>query len=134
MTALTCHGALSRNPDLRILCIENGAEWIPYLFNNLAHTYAKMPQMFDEDPVAAFKRCVYVSPFWEDDFAQVIDWIGEDHVVFGSDWPHPEGLADPLTLTDHISDLPTEYIRKIMGGNMIELLGVIGLETPVAAR
>ena len=30
--ALVCHGALSRNPDLRILSIENGADWVPYLF------------------------------------------------------------------------------------------------------
>ncbi|HUO38960.1 MAG TPA: amidohydrolase family protein, partial [Mycobacterium sp.] len=32
MGALVCHGALSRNPELRVLSIENGADWVPYLF------------------------------------------------------------------------------------------------------
>ncbi|HXO11963.1 MAG TPA: amidohydrolase family protein, partial [Mycobacterium sp.] len=32
MAALVCHGALARHPSLRILSIENGADWVPYLF------------------------------------------------------------------------------------------------------
>ena len=48
---------------------------------------------FLEDPIEAFKRCVYVAPFWEDDFAQMAELCGVDRVIFGSDWPHPEGLA-----------------------------------------
>ncbi len=58
MAALVCHGALSRNPDLRILSIENGASWVPYLFYQFKDVYSKMPQEFAEDPIEAFKRCV----------------------------------------------------------------------------
>ena len=43
MAALVCHGALTRNPDLRILSIENGADWVPYLFKQFENTYKKMP-------------------------------------------------------------------------------------------
>src|SRR3954453_13781628 len=80
MAALVCHGALTRNPDLRVLSIENGADWVPYLFHQFENTYKKMPQAFPEDPVAAFKRGVYVAPFWEDDFAQMADLCGIDRV------------------------------------------------------
>ena len=93
MAALVCHGALSRNPELRILSIENGASWVPYLFYQFKDVYAKMRQEFAEDPIEAFKRCVYVAPFWEDNFKDMADLIGIDRVIFGSDWPHPEGLA-----------------------------------------
>ena len=67
---LVCHGALTRNPDLRILSVENGASWVPYLFYQFKDVYSKMPHAFPEDPIEAFKRCVYVAPFWEDDFKQ----------------------------------------------------------------
>ncbi len=46
MAALVCHGALTRNPDLRILSIENGASWVPYLFYQFKDVYSKMPQEF----------------------------------------------------------------------------------------
>ena len=57
-----------------------------------------MPQDFAEDPVEVMKRNIYVSPFWEEDLVALADLIGEDHVLFGSDYPHPEGLADPAQL------------------------------------
>jgi predicted TIM-barrel fold metal-dependent hydrolase len=124
MLALVCHGALSRNPDLRVLSIENGAEWVPHVFDTLRSVYAKMPNEFLEDPVEAFKRCVYVSPFWEENFAELAQMVGTDRVVFGSDWPHPEGLADPISYADDLTDLPQADIERIMGGNMCELFKI----------
>ncbi|MET7772603.1 amidohydrolase family protein [Nocardia sp. NPDC005366] len=124
MTALVCHGALSRVPELRILSIENGADWLPTLFRNLKLAYKKLPHLFLEDPVVAFKRCVYMNPFWEDDYREIVELMGADHVIFGSDWPHPEGLRDPLSLLDYFDGIPEDDVRKIMGGNMLQLLGM----------
>jgi predicted TIM-barrel fold metal-dependent hydrolase len=124
MAALVCHGAFSRNPELRVLSIENGASWVPYLFYQFKDIYAKMPQAFSEDPIEAFKRCVYVAPFWEDNFAEMADLVGIDRVIFGSDWPHPEGLADPLSLVDHLAGVDQEGVEKIMGANMMKLFKV----------
>jgi predicted TIM-barrel fold metal-dependent hydrolase len=124
MLALVCHGALSRNPDLRILSIENGASWVRHVLYELKDVYGKMPHSFSEDPVEAFKRGVYVAPFWEDDFAQIAEMIGVDRVVFGSDWPHPEGLKDPITLVNDLSGLSDDGVRKVMGGNMVDLFKV----------
>lgn len=124
MFALTCHGALSRNPDLRILSIENGADWVPHLFHTLSDVYGKMPDAFLEDPVEAFKRGVYISPFWEEKFSELAKLVGTDRVVFGSDWPHPEGLRDPITFVDDLADMSQDDIEKIMGRNMMELLKV----------
>jgi predicted TIM-barrel fold metal-dependent hydrolase len=83
-----------------------------------------MPQAFPENPIEAFKRGVYVAPFWEDDFAQMADLCGVDRVIFGSDWPHPEGLAEPTHLIDDLQGLDEEGQRKVMGGNMIDLFKV----------
>ena len=44
----------------------------------------------------------------------------------GSDWPHPEGLADPINLVGDLETmgLDDEGIRKIMGGNLVDLFKV----------
>src|ERR1700730_14921630 len=124
MAALVCHGALTRHPSLRILSIENGADWVPYLFKQFKSTYAKLPHQFPEDPIEAFKRCVYVAPFWEDNFKHMVDLIGIDRVIFGSDWPQPEALRDPPSLVDHLRNLNAHDIRKVMGANMLDLFKV----------
>ena len=67
---------------------------------------------------------MYVAPFWEDDFAEMADLCGVDRVIFGSDWPHPEGLSDPINLVDDLQGLDEEGQRKVMGGNMIDLFKV----------
>jgi len=130
MAALICHGAASRHPDLRVISVENGASWVKSLLKSFASTYKKMPDGFIEDPVAAFKRCVYITPFWEENFGEVVEIMGADRCAFGSDWPHPEGLSDPITYVDDLQGLPDDAIRKIMGGNLMELMKV---NAPVAA-
>jgi predicted TIM-barrel fold metal-dependent hydrolase len=125
MAAFVCHGAFSRFPSLRVASVENGGDWVAPLLHHLADTYRKMPQAFDEDPVKAFKRNVWVSPFYEDDIAGLIDAIGADHVLFGSDYPHPEGLADPRTYVDYLPPgLSESDVAGIMGGNLARIMRV----------
>ena len=37
-----------------------------------------------------------MSPFPEEDIAGLVELIGADRVLFGSDWPHPEGTPQPI--------------------------------------
>ena len=52
------------------------------------------------------------------------DLLGVDRVIFGSDWPHPEGLAEPTHLIDDLQGLDEAGQRKVMGKNMIDLFKV----------
>lgn len=120
-----CHGALFRFPELRIAVIENGASWLPHVLQTLADVYKKAPEGFGmQDPVEAVKRSIHVSPFWEEDFSKLTALIGAERVLFGSDYPHPEGLAQPTTYIDHIQHLPFEDQKLVMGGNLARLLKV----------
>jgi predicted TIM-barrel fold metal-dependent hydrolase len=124
VSALICHGALSRFPQLKVAVIENGSSWVEPLLKVLADTYKKMPQDFPEDPIEVFKRNIYISPFWEEDLVALADLIGVEHVLFGSDYPHPEGLADPASYANELEGAPDDVVRKIMGGNLARLMGV----------
>ncbi|MGI9206430.1 MAG: amidohydrolase family protein [Rhodococcus sp. (in: high G+C Gram-positive bacteria)] len=120
-----CHGALFRFPELRIAVIENGASWLPHVLQTLADVYKKAPEGFGmQDPVAAIKKSIHVSPFWEEDFSKLTALIGAERVLFGSDYPHPEGLAEPTSYIDHIQHLPLEDQKLVMGGNLARLLKV----------
>ena len=104
--------------------IENGSSWVEPLLRNLADVHKKMPQDFLEDPVTVFMRNIHVSPFWEEDLGALAGLIGDERVLFGSDYPHPEGLAEPASYADELAGLPGETVRKIMGGNLARLMNV----------
>jgi predicted TIM-barrel fold metal-dependent hydrolase len=123
--AMTCHGLLTRFPDLRIAFIENGGDWVAPFLEHLEDTFRKMPQVFEEDPVVAFKRNCYVSPFHEDDIQTLVELLGAHHILFGSDFPHPEGLAEPCSYVDHLPPgLSEADVAAIMGGNLSRLMRV----------
>ena len=91
-----------RFPNLRIASVENGSEFLRDLQNKLRSTHRRTPGYFGEDPVESFRRHVWINPFWEDDVAEVVELMGADRVIFGSDWPHIEGMPQPL---DYVSEL-----------------------------
>src|SRR5690606_37238367 len=115
VAALVIHGALSRFPQLKVAVIENGSSWVRPLLETMTDLYKKMPQDFAEDPVEVIKRNIYISPFWEEDLGALAELVGVDHVLFGSDYPHPEGLADTASYVDELAGLPEESVRKVMG-------------------
>jgi predicted TIM-barrel fold metal-dependent hydrolase len=124
VASLICHGTVARFPKLRIALIENGAGWVPGLLHRLHHTWSQMPQAFAEKPSDTFKKNFWMHPFHEEDPRDLIKLLGADHVIFGSDHPHIEGLADPVSWADEVSGLDDATLRKVMGGNMMDLLGI----------
>lgn len=117
MAAFVVHGLYDRFPNLRVATIENGGMYVPKLAHELDLTFRKMPQEFKQNPVEAFARHVWVSPFYEDDIALIKDHIGADHVLFGSDYPHAEGLAEPTAFIHDIPSFTKEEAENVMRHN-----------------
>jgi predicted TIM-barrel fold metal-dependent hydrolase len=124
VASLVAHGALQRFPALKIAVVENGGSWVEPLQRAMKDTYKKMPQDFPEEPVAAMRRNIYISPFWEEDYGRLAGLLGEEHVLFGSDYPHPEGLENPAAYIDDLAHHGDELVSKFMGGNLAKLMNV----------
>ena len=113
------HGLADRFPRLRFLPVEFSSHWIRPFYVKLQKAYDSSPMLFDENPVEVFSRNVWVHAFHEPDPKGLIDLgIPVDHIMFGSDFPHPEGMADPLAYAEVVQDLPFDQQALIMGGSL----------------
>jgi predicted TIM-barrel fold metal-dependent hydrolase len=110
-----------RFPRLRIASVENGSGFLPGLLRTLAATGQKYVGWFHDDPVASFKEHVWINPFWEDDVREVVGLMGSERVIFGSDWPHIEGMPRPLDYVPELASFDESARRRILRENACEL-------------
>ena len=124
LAAFIAHGVFERFPGVRIGVVENGGSWAHRLIDVFDRVYRKRPYDFEEHPVDVFRRHVWINPFHEEDMSKLVEILGADRVMFGSDYPHPEGLAEPREFLSELTDLPRDTTERVMGRNLKELLGV----------
>jgi predicted TIM-barrel fold metal-dependent hydrolase len=123
MASMITHGVFHRHPTLRVASIENGSAWVAMLAKRLRKKANQMPSFFPEDPLDVLRSNVWVTPYYEEDLEALADIIGVDHILFGSDWPHGEGLAEPIQFTKLLTAFSGDEVRKIMRDNVIDFLG-----------
>jgi predicted TIM-barrel fold metal-dependent hydrolase len=121
LITLVLERLFERFPNLRVASVENGSEFLPDLFRKLHHTVTKYPRWFAEDPAETFRRHVWINPFWEDDVNEVARLMGCERVIFGSDWPHIEGLEKPLDYLAELAAFDDQQKRRILRDNAREL-------------
>ena len=121
LAALVCGRLFHRFPNLRVASVENGSGYLRGLFKRLEVVSHKMSHWFPENPVDTFRRHIWINPFWEDDVDEVVELMGTDRVIFGSDWPHIEGMPEPLDYLKELTHLDHEAQRQILLDNATEL-------------
>ena len=84
-------------------------------------TGRKIAGWWSEDPVETFRRHIWINPFWEDQVDDVIELMGADRVLFGSDWPHIEALPRPLDYVRDVAHLDPADQRLVLHDNVAEL-------------
>jgi predicted TIM-barrel fold metal-dependent hydrolase len=110
-----------RFPNLRVASVENGAEFLRDLLRTFDHTKERLPDYFKDDPADLFREHVSINPFWEDDIAEVIEHMGADRVILGSDWPHMEGMEHPRDILEEVEGIAAADQEKILYSNVSAL-------------
>jgi len=110
-------------PNLRIAAVETGSDWVTSLFPKMKKSFGQTPFAYPEDPRETFVRHVWVSPYYEDDLAQLRDLLGADRLLLGSDWPHAEGLAEPASFIKDLENngFSMDDARLVMRENGLAL-------------
>jgi predicted TIM-barrel fold metal-dependent hydrolase len=119
---LVVHGVFARHPKLRVASIENGSDWVHTLIKRLRKQANQTPWFFEEDPLETIRRHVWITPYYEEDMRKLADTIGVERVLFGSDWPHGEGLAHPLDFLKELHAFSDDELRAVMRDNALALL------------
>jgi predicted TIM-barrel fold metal-dependent hydrolase len=130
LSAMVLHNLFGGFPGLRVITVENGSIWVPYLLKvmdkmkGMGRSGRWIGGPVEGRPSEIFTRHVWVVPFHEERVAPLVEVIGADRVLFGSDYPHAEGLANPADFAKGLADLGEADTAKIMGGNLAGLVGL----------
>ena len=125
MASIIGHGLATRFPKLRFMPVEFMTGWLRPFIQRMQAAYERSPVLFDEDPFEVFKRNIYVHIFHEPDPKGLLDiGLPANRLMFGSDFPHPEGLGDPLQYSEVVEGLSEEDQELIMGGTLARAMKV----------
>jgi predicted TIM-barrel fold metal-dependent hydrolase len=123
-------GIFDRFPGLRMVSVESGIGWIPFILEAMDYElWENAPEQAKElarMPSEYFKDHWY-GTFWfeknQGHLQSLIDSVGEDNVLFETDFPHPTCLYPaPLdTIEEKMLTLRPETRRKVLGENAAKL-------------
>jgi predicted TIM-barrel fold metal-dependent hydrolase len=123
-------GMLDRHPGLKFVSVESGVGWLPFILETVDYEVAEnAPEQLRDlqrMPSEYFKDHWYATFWFENnrgDVQGLIDSVGEDNVLFETDFPHPTCLyPNPLgTVADKLATLRPETRRKLLGENAAKL-------------
>ena len=113
-----------------MLSVEHGVAWVPYLVSQLDKVYH---QCYDNEwiggrpddlPSEIFKRHVSLAPYLGDPIAEVMDVLGPGNLMLGSDYPHPEGVAEPAEFLGQLAGYSEKVVRGYMRSTAAGLFGL----------
>jgi uncharacterized protein len=126
VTNLILSGMFDRYPELQMVSVESGVGWIPFILEALDYEMAENapPELAEMQrmPSDYFRTNLYATFWFENNrnkLPDLIEAVGEDRILFETDFPHPTCLyPNPLqTVEAKMETLTPEVRRKIFGEN-----------------
>ena len=124
---ILCSRFLERHPALKVVSVESGAGWIPYLLEGLEYMSHEAGIDYATSPTEVFRRQIYACTFFEKrNFLDTIRQVGVDNVMFETDFPHPACLyPDGLEhMADVIAEMTPEERFKVFSGNAAKVYNI----------
>lgn len=131
LLALIEGGVLERYPKLKIGFLESGCGWLPYWLWRLDEEYKNLYWEVSENvkmkPSDYFRRQCYIAiEPTEPYLPEIIDYIGSDNLIFGSDYPHMDHQSDIVEKMVGLEDrLSKETVQKIVWDNPCRFYGIV---------
>jgi predicted TIM-barrel fold metal-dependent hydrolase len=124
--AAILQGWFARFPQMQLLLSEQGTVWVPYTIRKLDHAFLMGRRAtwgkLDRRPSEYFQDHCFVAPFPEENVDRVVEAVGIKPIVFGSDFPHGEGLPEPEMYLGQLKNLSDDDTRLVMRDNLARFL------------
>jgi predicted TIM-barrel fold metal-dependent hydrolase len=130
VTNLILSGMFDRHPDLKMVSVESGVGWIPFILETLDYEMAENAPdelaQLDKPPSEYFRSNLYATFWFENNrnkLPELVESVGEDNILFETDFPHPTCLyPNPLQSVEaKMATLSPEARAKILGENARKL-------------
>ncbi len=128
--AMVMDGLFDKFPKLKVVAIEAGCGWAPYAMDRLDEKYQHFSG-FDlkldlNKPSDYFRRNLwFVAEPEERTIGSALELVGEDRILWGSDFPHIDSHIDaPGQVKGNVSHLPEYLQRAVLGDNARKLFAL----------
>ncbi|HVN29531.1 MAG TPA: amidohydrolase family protein [Candidatus Binataceae bacterium] len=127
LMAIIFAGVFEHHPHLKMVIGESGIGWLPYVLDHMDLEWED--QFADLDlkmkPSEYWHRQCYATYQSDRIGIKMLDEIGEDNIMWGSDFPHPDGIWPDSQeyIQRELGHLPAATRRKIVCTNAAKLYG-----------
>ncbi|MCW2790672.1 MAG: Aminocarboxymuconate-semialdehyde decarboxylase [Aeromicrobium sp.] len=125
LTRIIHGGVLEEHPDLKLVAVHGGG-YLPFYSSRMDHSYEERPEGRHHitRPPSSYLKQIYFDclVFDAPHLEFLIQQMGADHVVVGTDYPFDMGHYDPLGQIDDVTSLSDSDRELIRGGTAARLL------------
>ena len=129
IASLITRGLFDRFPALEVISLENGVGWAKDIFKldrmyktkgrpRAGEEHVRLGRVGGVDltrmPGEVMRTNVFLAPFHEERFRDIVDLVGAGQVLYGSDWPHPEDTVAPRAMLDDLDELTADEVDLIV--------------------
>ncbi|HVH76401.1 MAG TPA: amidohydrolase family protein [Stellaceae bacterium] len=122
-------GVLERHPNMKLVIGEAGTGWIPYILDRMDAEWEDQFQGLDlkMKPSRYWYRQCYATYQSDPVGVKLIDELGADNIMWGSDFPHPDGVWPDSQeyIRRELGHLPAATRKKIVCDNAAKLYGFV---------
>jgi predicted TIM-barrel fold metal-dependent hydrolase len=128
IAAIIGAGVLHRYPKLRIGLGESGIGWLPYALDRMDFEWEdRFRDLMPLKPSEYWRRQCRATFQFDRIGAKLVDEIGVETLMWGSDYPHPDGVwpESAKYIAEQFEGLPPETVHKITCENAGKFYGLI---------
>ncbi len=127
-TRMIFSGLFEEHPGLKLILLHGGG-YLPFYCSRSDHTWSVRPEtrarIPDHPPSHYMRRLFYDTMVFQPLYLRhLIEVVGADHVMLGTDFPFDMSETDPVGLIDSTDGLTQEQRTAIAGGNAARLFAL----------
>jgi aminocarboxymuconate-semialdehyde decarboxylase len=126
LSRLVLGGVIERHPKAKILAVHGGG-YLPFYMDRMDHAYEARPDVgagLKQKPSTYLKQLFFDSIVFGDGLDYLVDRVGADHILMGTDYPYDMGEQDPVGRVARVNGASERDVEKMSGLNAAKLLGL----------
>ena len=128
MASLVLDGLFARLPRLKVVSVEAGCGYAAYLMDRLDekfHFFRAMSPLAEKPSDYVRRNCYFVAEPEERSIGAMLELVGQDNILWGSDYPHVDSRLDAAELIrGSVANLSAEAQRRVLGENAVRVFGL----------